>query len=193
MGTKVFIAGLALVASSATFASDRFTYSEIIRSDVLNGRDAGVQVIEQKGKTTAIDTILYPDGTEPAPKEELALPKQGVMSEIYFPVETPLMSPGIISENEGTNIPRGLYAQPVFLIGYDRGSLAWLESNLDILHANKAMGMVVNVDTPQQMKRILQIAQDKVIIQAVSGQQIAQSLNLYHYPAYIDADGLLRN
>jgi len=192
MGIKVFIAGLSLVASTAVFAGDKFTYSEIIRSDVLDGKQTGTTVIHKQGKTTPIDSILYPDGTEPAPKEELALPKQGVMSDIYFPVRTPLMTPGIISKNEGRDIPRGLYAQPVFLIGYDRGSLAWLESNLDILHANKAMGMVVNVDTPEQMKRIRAIAQDRVIIQAVSGQQIAQSLNLYHYPAYIDSDGLLR-
>jgi len=193
MGIKVFIGGLSLVAATSVIAGDKFTYSEMIRTDVLGGKQAETTVIEQRGSTTAIDTILYPDGTDPAEKEELALPKQGVMSDRYFPVRTPLMSPGVISPNEGRDIPRGLYAQPVFLIGYDRGSLAWLESNLDILHKNKAMGMVVNVETPAQMQRILDIADSKVIIQATSGQRIAQALSLYHYPAYIDGDGLLRN
>jgi len=193
MGIKIFIGGLSLVVASAVIAGEKFTYSEMIRSDVLGGKQAETKVIEQKGKTTSIDTILYPDGTDPEEKEALTLPKQGVMSEHYFPVRTPLMSPGVISPNEGRDIPRGLYAQPVFLIGYDRGSLAWLESNLDILHKNKAMGMVVNVETPAQMQKILDIADNKVILQATSGQRIAQALSLYHYPAYIDGDGLLRN
>ena len=192
MGRALLFCALVLSALSPPVWAGKQLYSQVIRTDVLSGRAEPTMVIADLGGIP-IDELLYPDGIEPndEPEEAPAL-NDGWLSPGLYPVQTDLMSVGVISEAEGRDIPSYLISQPIFIVGYDRASANWLINNVDILEQNQAVGLVVNVDTPEQMRELLRITEHRLMLQPVNGNRLAQSLKLYHYPAYIDQDGVLR-
>lgn len=192
MGRAFLFCALVLSALSPPVWAEKQLYSQVIRTDVLSGRAEPTMVIADLGGIP-IDELLYPDGIEPNDEPEVAPALiDGWLSPGFYPVQTDLMSVGIISEAEGRDIPSYLVSQPIFIVGYDRASANWLINNVDILEQNQAVGLVVNVDTPEQMRELLRITEHRLMLQPVNGNRLAQSLKLYHYPAYIDQDGVLR-
>jgi integrating conjugative element protein (TIGR03765 family) len=192
MGRAFLFCARVLSALSSPVWAEKQLYSQVIRTDVLSGRAEPTEVIADLGGIP-IDELLYPDGIEPNDEPEAAPAlNDGWLSPGLYPVQTDLMSVGVISEAEGRDIPSYLVSQPIFIVGYDRASANWLINNVDILEQNQAVGLVVNVDTPEQMRELLRITEHRLMLQPVNGNRLAQSLKLYHYPAYIDQDGVLR-
>ncbi len=77
---------------------------------------------------------------------------------VQFPVRSPGLKPGLLGEPAATWPDARWLVQPVFLIGEDPQSIAWLQGNLDRLAAISASGMLVQVDTPEAYKRIQRLA-----------------------------------
>lgn len=181
---------LALI--SPTALAEKQLYSEVVKSDVLSGRSEPTVVIADVGGTP-IDQLLYPDGVEPTEAVE-APPEMnnGWLSSGLYPVRSELMSAGVISEFEARDVPAYLISQPLFIVGYDRASANWLINNVDVLEKNHAVGLVVNIESPEQMSELLRITDNRLLLQPANGDRLAQSIKLYHYPAYIDHDGVLR-
>ena len=172
--------------------AEKRIYSQVIKAAVLSGQVGSTVVIADMGGIP-VDEILYPDGIEPAATPELPLAiNDGWLSPGLYPVITDLMSVGVISDVEGKDIPSYLVSQPIFIVGYDRASANWLINNVDILARNKAIGLVVNIDTPDQLRELQHITDHRLLLQPTNGNRLAQSIKLYHYPAYIDQDGVLR-
>lgn len=117
---------------------------------------------------------------------------RGLLSDSLYPVVSQNLTVGPVGAHEARNIPSYLLTQPLFIVGYDRVSANWLESNMDVLAEKRAIGLVVNVQSPAQMERLVEITQQRVALTPMSADQLARSINLRHYPVFIDHAGVVR-
>ncbi|MDT3750414.1 MULTISPECIES: integrating conjugative element protein [Pseudomonas] len=78
---------------------------------------------------------------------------------------------------------------PLFLIGEDAASLAWLTQHAPALKRLGANGLAVEVADAAALQRIQAIAPG-LAIWPVSGDDIAERLELEHYPVLITPTGL---
>lgn len=102
-----------------------------------------------------------------------------------LPVRSARLSPGIVP-------PRALSLPsmtPLFLVGQDAASLEWLSRHAQALQDLGANGLAVEVDDVQALRRI-QMTAPKLNIWPVSGDDIAERLELQHYPVLITPTGL---
>jgi len=78
---------------------------------------------------------------------------------------------------------------PLFLVGHDDESLEWLSRHAQTLQSLNASGLAVEVADAQALRRI-QAAAPGLNIWPVSGDDIAERLELEHYPVLITPTGL---
>ncbi|MFG0505743.1 hypothetical protein D3C76_874250 [compost metagenome] len=102
-----------------------------------------------------------------------------------LPVHSARLSPGTVP-------PRTLKLPgftPLFLVGQDPASLKWLAQHAQRLQDLGASGLAVEVADAQALRRI-QAAAPGLDIWPVSGDDIAERLELQHYPVLITPTGL---
>ncbi len=102
-----------------------------------------------------------------------------------LPVRSARLSPGALP-------PRALSLPgmtPLFLVGQDITSLEWLSRHAQALQDLGANGLAVEVDDAQALRSI-QTAAPGLNIWPVSGDDIAERLDLGHYPVLITPTGL---
>ncbi|MFI7836135.1 integrating conjugative element protein [Pseudomonas asiatica] len=102
-----------------------------------------------------------------------------------LPVRSARLSPGIVP-------PRALSLPsmtPLFLVGQDAASLEWLSRHAQALQDLGANGLAVEVDDARALRRI-HMAAPRLNIWPVSGDDIAERLELDHYPLLITPTGL---
>lgn len=102
-----------------------------------------------------------------------------------LPVHSARLTPGAVPRR-ALNLP-GI--TPLFLIGQDATSLAWLSQHAQALQDLGASGLAVEVADAQGLRRI-QAAAPRLNIWPVSGDDIAERLELEHYPVLITPTGL---
>ena len=78
---------------------------------------------------------------------------------------------------------------PLFLMGNDALSKKWLTEHQATLLSLKATGLVVNVDSGEQLNALRQLAGELTLL-PVSGDDLAQRLQLATYPVLITETGL---
>ncbi len=100
---------------------------------------------------------------------------------MVYSVVTPELSPNTVTPR-ATNYPQ--LQQPLFIVGYDALSFRWLKTFQATLLQHQAVGLVVNVDTAQQFEAI-QAAVPGLEMYPGSGSQLAQEIDLHHYPVLI--------
>lgn len=116
--------------------------------------------------------------------ESSSLPASTTLNWV-LPVRSVRLSPGIVP-------PRALSLPsmtPLFLVGQDTTSLEWLSRHAQALQELGANGLAVEVDNVQALRRI-QMTVPKLNIWPVSGDDIAERLELEHYPVLITSTGL---
>lgn len=102
-----------------------------------------------------------------------------------LPVHSTRLSPGAVSART-LSLPG---FTPLFLVGQDPASLEWLAQHAQSLHDMGASGLAVEVADAQALRRI-QAAAPGLDIWPVSGDDIAERLELQHYPVLITPTGL---
>jgi integrating conjugative element protein (TIGR03765 family) len=102
-----------------------------------------------------------------------------------LPVRSARLSPGAVP-SRALNLP-GM--RPLFLVGQDTTSLEWLSRHAQALQDLGANGLAVEVDDARALRRI-QMTAPKLGIWPVSGDDIAERLELEHYPVLIMPTGL---
>jgi len=75
-------------------------------------------------------------------------------------------------------------SQPICLVGSDEYSLIWLAKNFDELKRYRAICYVMQAETLSDLKKI-QRAAEGIILQPVSGEQLAKTFGVSAYPALI--------
>ncbi|TNL04620.1 integrating conjugative element protein [Kosakonia cowanii] len=122
----------------------------------------------------------------PAPDmSSLPQPPASLSISDMLPVSTPELSPGAVPSRP-LQLP-GL--PPVFVVGDDDMSRAWLQQRGTELKRMGATGMVVNVRTEEALDSLRGLVPDTEMV-PVRGGDLAQRLKLTHYPVLITADGL---
>lgn len=110
----------------------------------------------------------------------------------HFPVVTTSMSVGRVTEDEARDVRYQMAMTPMFIIGYDPVSIKWLTSNKELLKEKKAIGLVVNIQTKEQMEELQSIVGDGVLMQPTPGDRLAEHIKIRHYPFYMDNQGVMR-
>ena len=75
------------------------------------------------------------------------------------------------------------------VVGDDEASRAWLQRRAAALRERGAVGLVVNVETVQDLARLRALVPG-VPLAPVAGDDLADRLGLRHYPALISATGI---
>ena len=110
----------------------------------------------------------------------------------HFPVVTTAMSIGKVTEDDAKDIKYQVAMRPMFIVGYDPVSINWLKANKNLLSEKKAIGLVVNVETKEQMEALQAIVGGRVMMQPTPGDRLAEHLKIRHYPFYMDNQGVMR-
>jgi len=109
------------------------------------------QVVHDSGAGVPLGPLLSQAMT-PADIDE-------VSALVQFPVRSRIFKPGTLPADKQVQWPDARWlVMPVFLIGDDAQSLAWLQDNRGQLAGLSATGMVVQVATPAAYKRIERLA-----------------------------------
>ncbi|MAZ71222.1 integrating conjugative element protein [Porticoccus sp.] len=146
-------------------------------------------VVEDRGGTPALPyyQALNLGHNISRSKQQTPLARQQYKSDPYseadmLPARTPSLTPGKVT-------PRAIRSPgmtPFFLVGNDPLSRAWLRQQADVLRNLDAMGLVVNVDTLDELEQ-LRDSVPGLTLSPVSADELAGRLGLKHYPVLITA------
>ena len=130
--------------------------------------------------------LLPTPGDYPVPPPYLAPPPHVTVTEADFlPVRSTRLHPGPVTRRviAAPGLP------PIFLIGDDVLSRAWLKDRLATLRALHAVGLIVEVRTFAELQSLRRSAPG-LTLEPVSGDDLARRLGFHHYPVLITATGL---
>ncbi|MBL5862111.1 integrating conjugative element protein [Serratia fonticola] len=146
-------------------------------------------VVEDRGGTPAqpyYEALDPQTDTAPTNPTQSPLSRNTQYSEAdMLPVRSTLLTPGTVT-------PRAIQApglSPLFIVGDDPLSHAWLKQHRERLRAIHATGLVVQIDSLAALEALRRIAPE-LTLAPVSGDELAQRLGLRHYPALITATGI---
>ena len=128
-----------------------------------------------RAESGAAPAAPHPEGTERAPADYAAM----------LPVASVRLSPGRVARRR-LDVP-GI--PPLFLVGDDALSLAWLQQSAEALRTMQAVGLAVKVQDIAGLAR-LRAAAPGLSIMPVSGDDLALRLRIEHYPVLITATAL---
>jgi len=139
-------------------------------------------VVEDMGGSSALP---YYKRLNPDPQTsdiKTVAPLQGPVPESFaLPVISKKLSPGRVEAR--TANAAGL-TQPVFFVGADELSFAWLKQRGPILREIGALGLVVNVSDAKSLAELRQAAEGLTLL-PVCGDDLAGLLKIEHYPVLI--------
>jgi integrating conjugative element protein (TIGR03765 family) len=149
-------------------------------------------VVEDRGGVSALPYYQALNPQPSAPREaqifSLVVPPapagRGGDSDA-LPVHSLLMTPGEVTQR----VIQAPGLSPIFLIGDDSRSRAWLHHRIDTLLKLGAIGLVVNVESPTALDALRRLAPGLTLL-PTSGDDLARRLGLQHYPALITATGI---
>ena len=148
-------------------------------------------VVEDRGGVSALPyyQALNPQDAGPAqPPAATPMPRVDNPTDAeaaMLPVHSARLTPG----DEPRRAIRAPGLTPLFLLGDDDRSRAWLRQRRAALQELRAVGLVVNVTTPEALAALRRLAPG-LMLSAVSGDDLAQRLGIRHYPVLITATGI---
>ena len=101
----------------------------------------------------------------------------------------PIRSPGLTTGPVQPKTHDRPFTRPFFLIGSDNFSRQWLLEHRERLKEIGALGMLVQVDTMDDLQAIAELAAGLSVMPA-SASDIAKALGLSHYPVLITPHGI---
>lgn len=143
-------------------------------------------MLHDSGDTQPLAPLLEASGfnqaIEASDQPPIAPPLEA-LRQAYVTVRSPSLSPGVQPRiavgKAGAFLPR-----PIFLVGADPASLAWLGKHRIRLSALGAVGLVVEANGEEDILAVTQVAGD-LPLAAGSGERLAEQFGLRHYPALI--------
>lgn len=111
----------------------------------------------------------------------------------WWPVRTPELSPGATIEPPSPAVAARLrlLPRPLFVLGADAASRDWLARRAPALRALDAVGLLVQVETPDELAAVRQLGAGLWIV-PVPGSQLAVVWGLRHYPLVLTRAGFAR-
>lgn len=147
-------------------------------------------IVDDRGGISALPYYealnLQPRAGLSAPRLEIPRPPAGAVNEAnMLPVQSMRLSPGAVTRQ----VMEAPGLQPLFLVGDDERSRAWLQLRAPRLRELGAMGLVVNVSSADSLAA-LQALVPGLPLSPVPADDLAERLGLRHYPVLITATGL---
>ncbi len=148
-------------------------------------------VVEDRGGISALPyyQALNPQDAGPAqPLSETPMPRVDNPTDAeaaMLPVRSARLTPG----DEPRRVIRAPGLTALFLVGDDDRSRAWLRQRRAALQELRAVGLVVNVATPEALVALRRLAPG-LMLSPISGDDLAQRLGIRHYPVLITATGI---
>jgi len=154
--------------------------------------DTPLIVVQDRGGVSALPYYqamdLPPIGTPIARPEHVDVPVaqiQPISEADMLPVRSALLSPGRVERRPMDSAG----FRPLFVVGDDDLSRNWLQQRAASLRTLGAVGLAVNVDTAEGLADLRDQAPGLTLAPA-SGDDLAQRLEIRHYPVLITATGL---
>ena len=162
-------------------------------------------VIHDGGPTRPLAPLLEPlrsddmqtDGSDPrSPSRPEPTPApvsdEAILARL-LPVRSPGLQVGALTDTElspevQTRLAQG-NPRPFFMVGSDEGSIRWLSVNAKTLKDLGALGLLVQAETREDIRRVIEAAQGLSITPG-SGSDLARVLGIRHYPVLITRDGI---
>lgn len=149
-------------------------------------------VVEDQGGASALP---YYEALSPPPRQQASpspssaavptAPARLFSEADMLPVRSQRLSPG----TEPRRVIQAPGLMPMFVIGDDDRSRAWLAERGATLREMNATGLVVNVESAWALAALRREAQG-LTLSPVSGDDLAGRLGLRHYPVLITATGI---
>ena len=117
--------------------------------------------------------------------------QDGVLQGLHFPIHSPLQAGSYAGTSQRTVFAPQWMTHPIFVLGADDASIAWLKTHWRQLRAMGAVGVVIAADDARQFKRLQRVASDVPVAPALS-EYLTQSLlaaGVDRYPVLIGLDG----
>ncbi|MHB0816772.1 integrating conjugative element protein [Stutzerimonas nitrititolerans] len=147
-------------------------------------------IVEDRGGASALPYYealnLQPRADVSAPHIEIPRPPAKAFNEAnMLPVRSMRLSPGDVARRviEAPGLP------PLFLVGDDERSRAWLRQRSPRLHELDAVGLVVNITSVESLAALRALVPG-LSLSPVAGDDLAERLGLHHYPVLITATGI---
>lgn len=142
---------------------------------------ATLTVISDLGGESAVRfyEVIQPVHTDDAPVHPNAVPSK-ISEAMFLPVISHKWSLGHV-DKKAINLPG---ASPLFLVGIDNTSRQWLQQQHAKLRELGATGLVINVNTVEELHQLRQLAPDLTMIPAPA-DSLGDRLGIYHYPLII--------
>lgn len=121
------------------------------------------------------------EGHAPDPRAPLPFSEADML-----PVTSERLSPGEVGFRP-LELPGRM--TPFFLVGDDPLSLRWVEARGEILRELGAVGLIVEVSTPEGLQRLRE-ATPGLELRPTPGDDLAGRLGLAHYPVLVTSRGL---
>lgn len=171
----------------------RFSLSGLVTALVMPAalaQSPPLVVVDDHGGASALPYYealdLQPHRDQAPPRIEVPRAPPGRSGEAaMLPVRSPMLSPGDVSR-------RVIHApglKPLFLIGDDDRSRAWLQQRATILRDLGAVGIVVNVESAGALDALRRAAAGLTLVPA-PGDDLARRLGLRHYPVLVTPTGI---
>lgn len=154
-----------------------------VSCNAVNGAGHPPQLIYDSGETLPI--ARYYESLAPADATSAPSPPTAFITQL-LPIRTPELTPGQVIARPHA---RPALTRPLFLIGSDAASLAWLQRHRQRLLQVQAIGMLVQAESSADLARVARSAAGLSIMPA-SASTVAQSLGLSHYPVLISSTGI---
>lgn len=145
-----------------------------------------LQVLYDNGETLPLGPLLVASGFREAtrdPPPPARLPKLHTILNQHITVQSPSLSPGV-QERLPVGQAGSVLARPLFVVGSDPQSLAWLRRHQARLHQLHAVGLVVNMTGIEEFQRVRTLAGERPLAVG-SGEWLAEHFGLRHYPVLI--------
>lgn len=160
----------------------------LVSACALADQPAGLTVVERGGvSASAYYRSLKLQGTNLHGPRPTTPPRSlpPFTEESALPVKSARLTPGAV-EKRAIRAP-GL--TPLFIVGDDTRSRAWLRARYEQLRALGASGLVVNVASLDALKSLRRLVPG-LLLSPSAGDDFAQRLNLAHYPVLITATAI---
>lgn len=132
-----------------------------------------------------------PSSPDPNPGH---IPDEGMLTRL-LPVRSPGLQPGVFVDTVPAPGVLACLAQgnprPFFMVGSDQFSLRWLVVNAKTLRETGAVGLLVQADTEEDVRRVAGAARGLSITPG-SGSDLARALGIRRYPVLITRDGFVQ-
>tara|TARA_E500000305_G_scaffold74557_1_gene60305 strand:- start:107 stop:646 length:540 start_codon:yes stop_codon:yes gene_type:complete len=159
-----------------------------------SGTRAELVTLYDNGRTYPLAPFLSvpasPDATPETTPTMPASPDLGAADLVrLLPLRSSGLTPGPVPHRPLPALYQATLLRPVFLVGSDARSQAWLQQHRSLLLSLEAVGLLVQAETPEDLHTMVTIAAGLPLLPAVA-TDLVETLALTHIPVLISRRGI---